>query len=64
MARPPSQLRVELDDWRDALAASPRVDGHSTILMTMLYAHLAPGGGREFLAALDARVIGKKVEAV
>jgi integrase len=27
--------------------------GHSTITMTMRYAHLAPGGGREFLAALD-----------
>lgn len=38
--------------------------GHSTILMTMRYAHLAPGGGREFLAALDAPVSGKKVEAV
>jgi len=28
--------------------------GHSTILMTMRYAHLAPGGGREYLAAVDA----------
>ena len=28
--------------------------GHSTILMTMRYSHLAPGGGREYLAALDA----------
>jgi integrase len=28
--------------------------GHSTITMTMRYAHLAPGGGREYLAALDA----------
>jgi len=28
--------------------------GHSTIIMTMRYAHLAPGGGREYLAALDA----------
>jgi integrase len=27
--------------------------GHSTIQMTMRYAHLAPGGGREFLSALD-----------
>jgi integrase len=27
--------------------------GHSTIMMTMRYAHLAPGGGREFLVALD-----------
>jgi integrase len=27
--------------------------GHSSITMTMRYAHLAPGGGREFLAALD-----------
>jgi site-specific recombinase XerD len=27
--------------------------GHSTIQMTMRYAHLAPGGGREFMAALD-----------
>jgi len=27
--------------------------GHSTIIMTMRYSHLAPGGGREFLAALD-----------
>jgi integrase len=26
--------------------------GHSTIMMTMRYAHLAPGGGREFLALL------------
>jgi integrase len=28
--------------------------GHSTILMTMRYSHLAPGGGREHPAALDA----------
>ena len=28
--------------------------GHSTIVMTMRYAHLAPGGGREFLSALTA----------
>ena len=34
--------------------------GHSTILMTMRYAHLAPGGGREFLAALDAPAPAKK----
>jgi site-specific recombinase XerD len=27
--------------------------GHSSITMTMRYAHLAPGGGREFMAALD-----------
>ena len=27
--------------------------GHSTILMTMRYAHLAPGGGRKYLAALE-----------
>ena len=27
--------------------------GHSTILMTMRYSHLAPGGGREYLVALD-----------
>ena len=27
--------------------------GHSTIAMTMRYAHLAPGGGREFMDALD-----------
>jgi site-specific recombinase XerD len=27
--------------------------GHSTIMMTMRYSHLAPGGGREFLSALD-----------
>lgn len=29
--------------------------GHSTVLMTMRYAHLAPGGGREFLTALEAQ---------
>jgi integrase len=28
--------------------------GHSSIVMTMRYSHLAPGGGREFLSALDA----------
>jgi integrase len=28
--------------------------GHTTILMTMRYSHLAPGGGREHLSALDA----------
>jgi site-specific recombinase XerD len=28
--------------------------GHSTIMMTMRYSHLAPGGGREYLSALDA----------
>jgi len=27
--------------------------GHSTIQMTMRYAHPAPGGGQEFIAALD-----------
>jgi integrase len=27
--------------------------GHSTITMTMRYSHLAPGGGREHLVALD-----------
>ena len=27
--------------------------GHSTIQMTMRYSHLSPGGGREFMAALD-----------
>jgi site-specific recombinase XerD len=27
--------------------------GHSSITMTMRYSHLAPGGGREYLAALD-----------
>lgn len=27
--------------------------GHSTVLMTMRYSHLAPGGGREYLAALE-----------
>jgi integrase len=30
--------------------------GHSTIMMTMRYAHLAPGGGREYLTSLDAPV--------
>jgi integrase len=28
--------------------------GHGSIHMTMRYAHLAPGGGREYLAALEA----------
>jgi len=32
--------------------------GHSTILMTMRYSHLAPGGGREFLCALDRNSYG------
>jgi integrase len=32
--------------------------GHSTITMTMRYAHLAPGGGREYLAALDGESYG------
>lgn len=27
--------------------------GHSSITMTMRYSHLAPGGGREFMAALE-----------
>ncbi len=36
--------------------------GHSTIIMTMRYSHLAPGGGREFLAALDgAEKFGQRV---
>lgn len=30
--------------------------GHSSITMTMRYSHLAPGGGREFMAALDGEV--------
>jgi integrase len=30
--------------------------GHSSITMTMRYAHLAPGGGREYLSKLDAPV--------
>jgi integrase len=33
--------------------------GHSTILMTMRYAHLAPGVGREFLSALDGKDVGQ-----
>ena len=32
--------------------------GHSTILMTMRYSHLAPGGVREFLSALDGGSYG------
>ena len=32
--------------------------GHSSIIMTMRYAHLAPGGGREYLAALDGGSYG------
>lgn len=32
--------------------------GDSTILMTMRYSHLAPGGGREFLSALDGQSYG------
>lgn len=28
--------------------------GHSTIAMTMRYAHLASGGGKEMISALDA----------
>jgi site-specific recombinase XerD len=27
--------------------------GHATLTMTLRYSHLAPGGGREYLAALD-----------
>jgi hypothetical protein len=34
--------------------------GHSTIVMTMRYAHLAPGGGREFLSALTVPVSSLK----
>ncbi len=30
--------------------------GHSTITMTMRYAHLAPGSGAEFIAALESPV--------
>ena len=26
---------------------------HSTMTMTLRYSHLAPGGGREFIEALD-----------
>ncbi len=37
--------------------------GHATITMTMRYSHLAPGGGREFLAALEATT-GSTVRAV
>jgi integrase len=32
--------------------------GHSTIQMTMRYSHLAPGGGQEFIAALDRSANG------
>jgi site-specific recombinase XerD len=32
--------------------------GHSTIQMTMRYSHLSPGGGREFMAALDSHSNG------
>jgi integrase len=32
--------------------------GHSTIVMTMRYSHLSPGGGREFLSALDGQSYG------
>jgi integrase len=31
--------------------------GHATITMTMRYAHLSPGGGREYLSALDAPTV-------
>lgn len=36
------------------LAAVQKWLGHSTIQMTMRYAHLAPNDGREYLAAFDA----------
>lgn len=36
--------------------------GHSTITMTMRYAHLAPGGGREHLAALDGPIPRAHIE--
>lgn len=36
--------------------------GHSTIMMTMRYSHLAPGGGREHLSALDAPTVPARVE--
>jgi integrase len=32
--------------------------GHGSIMMTMRYSHLAPGGGREFLSVLDAPLRG------
>ena len=32
--------------------------GHSTLTMAMRYAHLAPGGGREFIEALDGSPVG------
>jgi integrase len=40
--------------------------GHSTIAMTMRYMHLAPGGGREFIAALESgpRAHGVPTESV
>jgi hypothetical protein len=38
--------------------------GHATVTMTMRYSHLAPGGGREYLAALDAVTPSKKAAGV
>jgi integrase len=38
--------------------------GHSSIIMTMRYSHLAPGGGREFLAALDGQQVGNGLPLV
>ncbi len=38
--------------------------GHATVTMTMRYSHLAPGGGREYLAALDAATPSKKAAGV
>jgi integrase len=32
--------------------------GHASITMTMRYAHLAPGGGREYLSALESCATG------
>jgi hypothetical protein len=58
-------VKVEWHDCRHSFASQHVIGGtplrqvqdwlgHSTITMTMRYAHLAPGGGREYLAALDA----------
>jgi integrase len=38
--------------------------GHSTMMMTMRYSHLAPGGGREFLTALDGNFYGNLTATV
>jgi hypothetical protein len=38
--------------------------GHATITMTMRSAHLAPGGGRRYLAALDVAMPSKKAAGV